>query len=276
VNQVSPHLQPQSSVQNPKVASNQFNQFQEPLNNPQQPRPFQSQQPQKFERPNPFKQPQPFEQPNAFKQPQQPQKVQSPKNFQQPAQPNQFNQFQFQKPQQPQQSEEDNQFQFQQPQKFQQPLKTNEPEQSRPIESEQSQQHNNLPVKFGLSAQTERTFTFPSLPPFQDIPNQITNQISNLNPFRPQKPLEQPQESDVINGAGDILPINLPSTTKRPGFFQNFPNLPSFPGFGKGHDSSPTNDNPVIISPHKPGAQCGIINEVNSTIYHYSALTLSN
>ncbi|XP_011499738.1 PREDICTED: serine proteinase stubble-like [Ceratosolen solmsi marchali] len=257
VNQISTHLQPQPSFQNTKVTADQFKPFQDSANTQQQPRPF---QPQNFERPDAFKQPQQFQQPDLFKQPQQSHKAQFSKNSQYPDQPNQYHQ--FQRPQKTQQPEETGRFQLQQPQPFQQSYKPDLSQQLLPVESQRPQQYNNQPVKLSQSPQVEKTFNFPSLPALQDIPNQITNQLSNLNPFRPQQPTEKPQVTNIINNADNILPVNLPSTTKKPGFFQNFPNLPSFPGFGKGHDSSPTNESPVIISPHTPGAQCGIINQV--------------
>ncbi|XP_058793364.1 inactive serine protease scarface-like [Phymastichus coffea] len=86
----------------------------------------------------------------------------------------------------------------------------------------------------------------------QNFQQSFANQINNFG-------FGKPQQSDVqVIDAPTIENVPEPITTKKPFF-----SLPSFSGFGQ---KTVENQIPVLstvsIAPHTPGAQCGIINQV--------------
>lgn len=109
---------------------------------------------------------------------------------------------------------------------------------------------------------------FPTLPPqiqnfgnqIQSIPSKIQSQLANLNPFRPQTPKPLVPDAPVQEVADSANKHEVFSTTQKPqnGLFGN----PSNSGRNT-YDSASSNQVPVSITPHRPGAQCGLRNTVS-------------
>jgi hypothetical protein len=105
-----------------------------------------------------------------------------------------------------------------------------------------------------VAEQPQKTFPgFPSLPSLEQIPNVI----AGLNPFKPDT--FNPTDTQTVEAPQDVP--NVPfgdATTKKPGFFPNFPNF----GFGGKVTANTQAAQAPVIAPHTPGAQCGITNQV--------------